>query len=217
MYIPAHNKETDLAVIHGLIRERPFAAWITQGADGLVANHIPFLIDPARGPYGTLIGHVARANPIWRTFSTTTPSLVIFQGTQGYITPAWYPSKLTDTKTVPTWNYTVVHAHGIPRAIEDTGWLLNHVTQLSDTHEAAQAHPWKVTDAPREYIDAMLRGIVGIEIPIDRIEGKWKVSQNRTAEDKQGVIAGLAALGDDESTAMSALVRRYAEKSERKG
>jgi len=214
MYIPTHNKETDLAVIHELIRDRPFAAWITQGADGLIANHIPFLLDPARGPYGTLIGHVARANPVWKLPAA---SLVIFQGPQTYITPGWYPSKQADPKTVPTWNYTVVHAHGTPRAIEDPAWLLTHVTQLSDTHEATQPHPWKVTDAPRAYIDAMLRGIVGIEIPIDRLEGKWKVSQNRTGEDKQGVATGLAALGDDVSLAMSALVRRYAEKGEGKG
>lgn len=212
MYIPAHNKETDIVALHGLIRARPFGAWITQGPNGLIANHIPFLLDPARGPNGMLIGHIARANPIWKTFSATVPSLVIFQGPETYITPAWYPSKVTDTKTVPTWNYTVVHAHGIPRAIEDAGWLLNHVTQLVDTHEATQPHPWKVTDAPREYIDAMLRGIVGIEIPIDTLTGKWKVSQNRTAEDKQGVVDGLRADGGEEAAAMAALVERYAAK-----
>lgn len=214
MYIPAHNKEADITVMHALIRARPLGAWVTTGNDGLVANHIPFLIDPARGAFGTLVGHVARANPVWKS---PAQSLVIFQGPQTYITPAWYPSKQADPKTVPTWNYTAVHAHGTPRAIEDAGWLLNHVTQLVETHEAGQSHPWKVTDAPREYIDAMLRGIVGIEIPIDRIEGKWKVSQNRTAEDKQGVAAGLAAVGEDESIAMSGLVSRYAEKAERKG
>lgn len=214
MYIPAHNKETDIATMRALIQACPLGAWVTAGEGGLVANHIPFLIDPTRGEFGTLIGHVARANPVWKS---PAPSLVIFQGPQTYITPAWYPSKQTDSRTVPTWNYTAVHAHGTPRVIEDTGWLLSHVTQLVDTHEAGQPHPWKVTDAPREYIDAMLRGIVGIEIPIDRLEGKWKVSQNRTAEDKQGVAAGLATLDDDESAAMSVLVRQYAAKSERKG
>lgn len=214
MYIPAHNAERDITAMHDLIRARPLGAWITTGPDGLVANHIPFLIDSGRGEFGTLIGHVARANPVWKS---PAPSLVIFQGPQAYITPAWYPSKQSDPKTVPTWNYTVVHAHGVPSIIEDADWLLRHVTQLVDTHEADQPHPWKVTDAPRQYIDAMLRGIVGIEIPIDRLDGKWKVSQNRTGEDKQGATAGLAALGDDESTAMSALVRRYAEKTEGKG
>lgn len=214
MYIPAHNAEHDIATMHDLIRDRPLGTWVTAGEGGLVANHIPFLIDSGRGKFGTLIGHVARANPVWKS---PAPSLVVFQGPQTYITPAWYPSKQSDPKTVPTWNYTVVHAHGTPRAIENADWLLRHVTHLVNTHEANQPHPWKVTDAPHEYIDAMLRGIVGIEIPIERLTGKWKVSQNRTGEDKQGVTAGLAALGDDESTAMSVLVRRYAEKMEGKG
>ncbi len=215
MYIPKHNEETDLRVLHGLIRACPLGAWVTLGAgvtpgDGeLLANHIPFLLDAARGEFGTLVAHVARANPVWRSFSGSIPSVVIFQGPQTYITPSWYAGKATHGREVPTWNYAVVHAHGIPRVIEDVDWLLAHVTQLVDTHEAGEAVPWKVSDAPAEFIDKMLGGIVGVEIPIARITGKWKVSQNRSDLDKLGVVEGLTKRGNAESVQMSALVEEY--------
>ncbi|HEY5863679.1 MAG TPA: FMN-binding negative transcriptional regulator [Casimicrobiaceae bacterium] len=209
MYVPQHFAETDNAVLHALIRAHPLGTWVTAGDDGLVANHIPFLIDPARGERGTLIAHVARANPIWRTFSTAVPSLVVFQGAQAYITPSWYPSKQAHGKAVPTWNYVVVHAHGMPRAIEDRAWLRKHLDALVSVHEAPMTVPWKIADAPADFIDGLLRVIVGIEIPIATLTGKWKVSQNRPEPDKVGVVAGLGARGDASSTAMAELVRQH--------
>lgn len=210
MYIPKHHEETDLGVLHALIGAHPLGTWVTQGDGELIANHVPFLLDPTRGERGTLVAHVARANPVWRSFSATVPSLIAFQGAECYITPSWYPSKRAHGKTVPTWNYAVVHAHGLPRAIEDADWLLRHVNSLTNTHEAKREAPWKVADAPREFVDKMLEAIVGIEIPIARLVGKWKVSQNRPAADKAGVVAGLNERGDADSREMAALVERYA-------
>ncbi len=214
MYVPKHFEETDAAVLHALMRANPLGAWITLADGQLLANHIPFLLDPSRGPLGTLVAHVARANPVWRSFAKDVASVVIFQGAQTYITPSWYPGKAADGKVVPTWNYAVVHAHGLPRAIEDRDWLLQHVAAQTDVREAGQAGssklmPWKVAHAPADYIEAMLRGIVGIEIPIDTLVGKWKVSQNRTTPDKQGVIRGLLERGDDPSAEMAALIERH--------
>jgi transcriptional regulator len=176
----------------------------------LAVNHIPFLVDSTQGEYGTLIGHVARANAIWKCFSTDMPSVVIFQGPQSYISPSWYPSKHAHGKAVPTWNYALVHAHGVPRTIEDKDWLRSHVTQLSDLHESTSAVPWSVSDAPSDYIDTMLDNIVGIEIPISTIVGKWKTSQNRPLADKLGTIAGLYERADGNSREMAALMERHA-------
>jgi len=209
MYVPKHHEETDLSVLHALIRAHPLGAWVTLADGELLANHVPFLLDAERGPYGTLVGHVARANPVWRAFSTQVDSVIVFQGAQTYITPSWYPSKHAHGQAVPTWNYAVVHARGRPRAIEDRDWLLQHVSGLTDEHEAAQALPWKVADAPKDYTQRLLGAIVGIEIPITRLIGKWKVSQNRPAADRAGVIAGLAQHGDATSQAMAELVRQY--------
>ncbi len=209
MYIPQHFEERDVAVLHALIRSHPLSTWVTPAAGALVVNHIPFLLDSGQGEYGTLIGHVARANPIWKTFSPEIASVVVFQGPQGYITPSWYPTKHAHGKAVPTWNYAVVHAHGVPRAIEDGNWLLKHVTQLSDLHESERAVPWSVSDAPPDYIDTMLKAIVGIEIPITAVVGKWKTSQNRPLPDKLGTIAGLHERGDANSQQMAALVQRH--------
>ena len=209
MYVPKHFEETDVSVLQSLIRAHPLGAWVTQGDDELIVNHVPFLMDPTRGALGTLVGHVARANGVWRSFSRTAPSVVVFQGAQAYITPSWYPSKHAHGKAVPTWNYAVVHAHGLPAAVEDKAWLLQHLTQLTDTHEASQALPWKITDAPAEFIDRMLESIVGIEIPIAKLAGKWKVSQNRSDPDKLGVVAGLLAKADEASKDMAALVDEH--------
>jgi transcriptional regulator len=208
MYLPKHFEESDPQVLHALIRAHPLGTWVTMHAGELLANHVPFLLDPARGEHGTLVGHVARANPVWQSFSATVPSLVVFQGVESYVTPSWYPSKHQHGKAVPTWNYAVVHARGIPRAIEDKAWLLDLVTRLTDTHEAAMALPWKVTDAPPDFVDRQLEAIVGIEIPITRLTGKWKVSQNRPAADRLGVVAGLLGRGDAAAEAMAALVKR---------
>lgn len=209
MYIPKHHEETDLAVLHALIKSHPLGAWVTQGDGELLANHIPFLLDAERGECGTLVGHVARANPVWESFSATVDSVVIFQGAEAYITPSWYPSKHAHGKAVPTWNYAVVHAHGLPRAIEDRDWLLRHITQLTDTHEAGQALPWRVSDAPEEFTERLLGAIVGIEIPIARLVGKWKVSQNRPEPDKLGIVAGLLARDDAQSKQMADMVGRH--------
>ena len=208
MYIPAAHAETDVAVLHALIRAHPLGTWVTLDGDGLVANHVPFLIDPQRGPNGTLIAHVARANPVWHAFSTSVPSLVVFQGADAYISPSWYASKRAHGKVVPTWNYAVVHAQGMPRAIEDHDWLRRLLHSLVTKHESTQQVPWKIADAPADFVDGLLRVIVGIEIPIDTISGKWKVSQNRPEADRRGVADALAARDDDTSAAMAELVRR---------
>ena len=189
MYVPAHFEEKDPEVLRALIRAHPLGTWVTSS---LVVNHIPFLL---RGD--TLVGHVARANDVWKSLQGE--SVVIFQGPEAYVTPSWYATKREHCKVVPTWNYAVVHAHGMPRAIQDEDWLLALVTELTDTNEAREAHPWKVTDAPADYVRASLRAIVGIEIELTRLVGKWKASQNRRTEDRQGVIEGLRKRGDEAS------------------
>jgi len=208
MYIPKHFEERDPGVLHALVRSHPLGAWVTQAGGRLEVNHLPFLVDATRGEDGTLIGHVARANPVWRSLSAGAESVVIFQGPQTYITPSWYPSKAAHGKVVPTWNYAVVHAHGVARAIEDREWLLGLGTRLTDTHEAERGTPWKVTDAPADYVETMLKAIVGIEIPLSSLVGKWKVSQNRSAADRAGVVRGLEELGDANATALAAQVER---------
>jgi transcriptional regulator len=209
MYLPTHFAETDPAVLHALIRDQPLGAWVTPGADELIVNHIPFYLDANRGEHGTLVGHVGRANPVWQSLPQAMPSVVIFQGPQAYISPSWYPSKQADGKVVPTWNYAVVHAHGTPRAIEDRVRLLEIVRLLTDTHEGGRTAPWQVADAPPDFIDKLLAAIVGIEIPIARLSGKWKVSQNRPQADKLGTAAGLEASGEDEAARMAQAVRRF--------
>jgi transcriptional regulator len=209
MYVPAHFAEADLPTLHALMRERPLGTWIAQDAGELVVNHIPFVLDPGRGEYGTLVGHVARANPVWKSLSRQLPAVVVFQGSQAYISPSWYPSKQEGGKVVPTWNYVVAHAHGIPRVVEERARLLEIVTALTDVHEAGQAVPWQVADAPADFIDKLLAAIVGIEIPITRLSGKWKASQNRPQADRQGAAAGLEALGTDEADGMAQAVRRH--------
>lgn len=206
MYNPPHFRETRIPVLHELIRSHPFATLVTLGPDGLVANHIPMEIDPEPGPLGTLRGHVARANPVWRESKQDVDALVIFSGPQLYVTPAWYPTKQESGRVVPTWNYAVVHAHGPLRAVDDVAWLRAFVTHLTDRHEGTRAAPWQVTDAPADFIERQLTAIVGIEIPVRRLDGKWKVSQNRGASDRAGVVAGLRESGDPTSRAMSELV-----------
>lgn len=203
MYLPKHFEVTDPAALHGLMRAHPLATWVMHAGGELVVNHVPFLFDADRGPQGTLVGHVARANPVWRHGA---PSVLVFQGADAYVSPNWYPSKQAHGKAVPTWNYAVVHAHGTPRAIEDRAALLEIVTRLTTTHEAGQALPWAVSDAPHDFVEQMLSAIVGIEVPVERLVGKWKVSQNRPAADRQGAAAGLRQRGDAASLAMAALV-----------
>ena len=214
MYVPKHFEERNVEVLHALIETHPLATWVTRVDGALVVNHIPLLVDRSRGEYGMLVGHVARANPVWRTLSEDTESVAIFQGPECYITPSWYPSKQAHGKAVPTWNYVVVHAHGVARAIEDKDWLLQHVTAMSDAQEAARDEPWKVADAPSDYVDTMLNAIVGIEIPVSSIVGKWKTSQNRSLPDKLGTIAGLFERADESSLQMAALVEQHAARKE---
>jgi len=206
MYIPKHHEETDTATLHALMASHPLGIWVTRCDSELIANHVPFVLDPSRGDCGTLMCHVARANPVWQ-LPADIESLISFQGVERYITPSWYPSKHAHGRAVPTWNYIAVHAYGTPTIITDRKWLLAHLNGLTDTHEATQAHPWKVSDAPDDFIDRMLDAIVGIEIPISRLLGKWKVSQNRSEADRLGVAAGLMHEGDESSREMAGLVR----------
>ena len=208
MYLPQHFEESRVDVLHGLIHTHPLGALVTLTADGLDANHIPFEVDPEPAPFGTLCGHVARANRVWRDLSPGVEALVIFQGPGTYISPAWYPTKQETAKVVPTWNYAVVHAHGTPRFIDDRAWLRDFVTKLTNRHEAERRDPWHVTDAPADYIDKQLGAIIGLEIPITRLIGKWKVSQNRPAQDRGGVVEALSHEGHPSATAMADLVRR---------
>ena len=171
MYLPKHFEEARVEVLHDLIRAFPLGTLVTLTAGGLDANHIPFEVDPEPSPFGTLRGHVARANPVWRGISAGAEALVIFQGPDTYISPSWYETKAETGKVVPTWNYVVVHAHGVPRFIDDRAWLRAFVTRLTERHEAGRQTPWKVTDAPAEYIDAQLGAIIGLEIPIARLVG----------------------------------------------
>jgi len=210
MYLPSHFEETRVDVLHQLIRSHPLGALVTAGADGLNANHIPFEVDPQPAPFGTLRAHVARANPVWREFSKEVEPLAIFQGPQIYITPSWYHTKKETGKVVPTFNYIVVHAYGSMRVFEDAQWLRKFVEGLTNRFEASRAQPWAVTDAPEEFIAAQLRAIVGIEIRLSRLIGKWKTSQNRPAADQEGLVAGLRESDDAYAQAMALAVERNA-------
>ena len=208
MYLPTHFEETRVQVLHALIGAHPLGALVAMTGAGLDANHIPFEVDPEPGPFGTLRGHIARANPLWRDFSRDVEALVIFQGPGTYVSPAWYPTKQETAKVVPTWNYAVVHAHGTLRFIDDRDWLRAFVSKLTDRHEAPRPEPWKVTDAPADYIEKQLGAIIGLEIPITRLVGKWKVSQNRPAQDREGAAEGLLREGGPAAAAMAELIRR---------
>lgn len=206
MYVSKHHALDDREAIFGLMEAHPLGAWVCQTEGGLVANHVPFLLDRNRGEFGMLVGHVSRANPVWRQLNTAAPSVVMFQGPQAYISPGWYPGKADHGKVVPTWNYTVAHAHGIARAVDDRDWLLDVLNRLTATHEAGRPTPWRVGDAPADYIDRMLRAIVGVEIPIERLEGKLKASQDEDLPDRLGTVSALRADPRDGAHAMAGLV-----------
>ena len=185
------------------MREHSLAALVTLGPGGLIANHVPLILYPDTGPLGTLRGHLSRMNSQWRDSLPEVPALAIFQGPSAYITPSWYPSKDAGGKVVPTYNYMVVHAHGPLQTYDDPRLLERNVRALTELHEARFTEPWSVDDAPADYVQGLLRGIIGIEITIARLEGKWKLSQNRTVEDRQGAIDGLRQEGDPLSVAMA--------------
>ena len=210
MYLPKYFEETRIQILHELIRVHPLGALVTLTPSGLDANHIPFEVDPDPAPFGTLRGHIARANPLWRDFSRGVEALAIFQGPGTYISPSWYPTKRESAKVVPTWNYAVVHAHGALRVIDDRAWLRGFVEKLTNRHEAGRRDPWKVTDAPSDFIEKQLGAIVGLEISITRLIGKWKVSQNRPPPDRDGVVQGLSQEGRHSAAAMADLVRQSA-------
>jgi transcriptional regulator len=208
MYIPKPNEEKRVPVMHELITSQPFGSMVTLGASGLVATHIPIMLEQDGSEFGVLKAHIARANTQWRDLPSSIDALAIFAGHHHYISASWYPGTKEDGKEVPTWNYVVVHAYGQLKAIEDPDWLRAHLEKLADTVEYGSANPWKVSDAPDDFIRQQMRGIVGLEMPISRLEGKWKVSQNRNQRDRNAVTEELAKLNTPESIAMKKLVER---------
>lgn len=195
MYTPNHFDQADTATLHALMRAQPLATLITLASSGLDANHIPLHLSAELGPLGTLRGHVARGNPVWKDLTPELDVLAVFHGVQAYVSPNWYPSKAENGKAVPTWNYAVVHAHGTLKVVEDATWLRAHLNALTAQNEASQVQPWKPSDAPPDYLEKMMSAIVGIEIEINRLSGKFKLSQNQTAPNQVGVIQGLRATG----------------------
>jgi len=206
MYQPKHFQETRPEVMQAFIRQQPLAALVVATPEGLEVNHLPLLIDPQAGPFGVLEGHVARANPLWQRAAGE--AVAIFQGPDRYITPSWYATKQESGKVVPTWNYVVVHAHGPLRFIDDPAWLRGHLERLVATHEAGRPQPWEVSDAPADYVDKLLGQIVGLQLAVTRLEGKWKVGQNRNEADRAGMVAGLLAEGDAEAVVLADLIRK---------
>lgn len=209
MFLPPIFREDRLDVQLDLIRTHPFGLMVINGPKRLDANPLPFLIYPEEGAHGTLRAHFSRGNPLLQELASVHECLVVFQGPQKYITPSWYPTKQESGKVVPTWNYATVHAWGRPRVIDDPAWLRPHLADMTQSQESARLNPWKVDDAPDEYIVEQMQRVVGLEIPINHIEGKWKVSQNRSRADRRGVVTGLLAEGDS-GKPMAALVAQSA-------
>ncbi|WP_421724046.1 FMN-binding negative transcriptional regulator [Bauldia sp.] len=207
MFQPSHHRETDIGRQHALIRDNPLGLLVTVGSDGPEANPIPFVLDTDRGPFGRLRGHLARANDQWRSFDPSFDALVVFQGPDAYVTPSWYVTKAETGKVVPTWNYAVVQVRGPLCVIDDRAWLSDQIGALTRQQEESRREPWQVSDAPERFVEAMKNGIVGVEIEIRRIEGKWKVSQNRPAADRAGVVNGLRTEGGSDDLAMAELVQ----------
>lgn len=215
MYIPKYHAETNIEVLHDLISDHPLGTWAVYHEGRVEAHHLPFTLLRSKGEYGSLVTHVARGNSVWKqVHDSADSSLIVFQGANTYITPSWYASKKAHGKVVPTWNYAVVHAYGVPKVHTDMDWLQDHLDTITEHYESEQATPWKVDDAPLDFIDGMKRAIVGIEIPIEQIVGKWKVSQNRDSADRQGVIDGLNARGDSNAVEMVAMVEQQGRKKD---
>jgi transcriptional regulator len=206
VYLPQHFAETDVTAMHQLIRDFPLGTLVTLGAAGLTANHIPFVLDTCAGEQGRLLGHVARNNPVWYGHDPDQDALVVFQSMEAYITPNWYATKRETHEVVPTWNYAVVHAYGRIIVHDDVKWVRGQAGMLTKQQEASQPTPWKMADAPPAYTAANLEQIVGFEIPIARLVGKFKASQNRRDADRAGAIAGLRETGDPGNVAMAELM-----------
>jgi transcriptional regulator len=206
MYLPKHFEAPSVEAMHELIRAVPLATLVTLTESGIEANPIPLLLWSEPAPFGCLRGHVARANPLWHKVAPETEVLAVFHGPDAYVSPGWYPSKREDGKAVPTWNYVAVHAYGRLRVIDDRDWLREQLAALTTEHEAGMANPWRLAEAPPDYIEKMLAAVVGIEIVVSRLEGKWKVSQNQPAANRAGVAAGLAASGHAGAVRMAELV-----------
>jgi transcriptional regulator len=208
MYNPSHFTEERIDVLHELMRTYPLGTLVTLEREGMNANHLPFeIIGPSvDAPFGTLRAHCARSNLLWQNLEPSNESLIIFQGAQTYITPSWYEEKKLSGKVVPTYNYAVVHGYGKLRIVDDPQWILNLLHRLTKHHEDTQANPWQISEAPESYIEKMLAAIIGIEIPLTRLTGKWKVSQNRPEQDRINIAAGLRASADQNAHEMAALV-----------
>ncbi len=206
MYIPKHFAEPRVDVLHQLIRSRPLSTLVTLSSSGLNANHIPLHLSLESSSFGTLRGHVARANPIWSGITNDVEALAIFHGPDAYVTPSWYPTKAETRKVVPTWNYAVAHAYGTLRVVDDPTWLSGHLEELTAHNEAAFSEPWQLDDAPPDFIEKLIGAVVGIEIVITRLVGKWKTSQNQPTQNQEGVIRGLRASGGSDAMEMAALV-----------
>jgi transcriptional regulator len=204
LYLPAHFNEVRHDVMRALMRAHPLCTLVAQCDSGLVANHVPVQAVDEPAPLGCLRGHIARANPLWRDYRSETQALAIFQGPHVYVSPSFYPSKDKTGEVVPTWNYAVVHASGTFKFIQDTEWLREFVTGLTETYETPRAVPWKIQDAPAPYIDKNLKLIVGFEFSISALEGKWKMSQNRTQSDREGVLRNLQEAKDADSQEVAA-------------
>lgn len=196
MYIPASFREKRTEILHELMQAHPLGLLVTNGVNGLHASPLPFLLYPDEGEFGVLRSHMARANPHWKELAVLAECLVVFQGAEGYITPSWYPSKAETHKVVPTWNYATVHAWGMASVVDDAAWLRRQLNDLTGYHEKPRLQPWSVDDAPADYVVAQMKAIIGIEIPIRRIEGKCKMSQNKDEADRAGVLRGMLD-GDD--------------------
>jgi len=204
MYLPPAFAEDRLEVKHGLIQRYPLGTLIVPGADGPTADLIPFMLYPGEGEFGTLRAHVARANPVWKALAEGAPVLAVFQGPEAYISPNWYESKRLTGKAVPTWNYAMVQVRGTARAVEDAAWLRRLLDDLTNVHEGTMPEPWSIGDAPEDYIATMMRAIVGIELPVAQIAGKWKVSQNREPADRANIAEGLRMREADDMAALVA-------------
>ena len=207
MYIPPQFEQPDIEVMHELIRSRPLATLVTLGSNGINANHIPLHLSLTPEPFGVLRGHVARSNPIWSDLDSDIEVLAIFHGPDAYISPSWYATKQDTGKVVPTWNYTVVHAYGSLRIIDDAAWVRAQLEALTNHNEAVFSEPWAVSDAPVDFTEKLIEAVVGIEMVITRLSGKWKVSQNQPPQNQNSVIQGLNASGQTEAIAMAELVK----------